>query len=105
MPVPEEDPLLQTSRREAAISIGVFVLALAYTIGYCTAFGYDIPTEELELVWGVPSWVMWGIFVPWGLCTLFHLWFSVAVMKDHVLEEPALPPDAEGMTEYEWPSA
>jgi hypothetical protein len=94
-----EDPLLRTSRREGMISLGVFVIALAYTIGYCTLYGYGAEAERLSLVLGVPSWVMWGIFLPWGLCTVFHCWFSVFVMQDHFLEDPAEPPDAEGVTE------
>ena len=99
MSVSEDDPLLRTARREALISIGVFFLALAYTVGYSIVHGYSPNEERLRLVLGVPSWVMWGVFLPWGLCTLFHCWFSVAIMQDHDLEEPALPPDAEGVTE------
>lgn len=92
----DEDPLLRCARREGAISLGVFVVACAYTIGYCTLYGYGPEDGELRLVLGVPSWVMWGIFLPWGLCTLFHCWFSTFVMQDHELEEAAAPPDAEG---------
>jgi hypothetical protein len=95
----EEDPLLTTSRRECAISLIVFVVALTYTIGYCTLFGYRAEGDELSLVLGVPSWVMWGVFLPWGICTVFHCWFSTFVMLDHELEEAVAPPDAEGVTE------
>lgn len=95
----DEDPLLRTSRREGVISLAVFVVACAYTIGYCTLYGYGTEEQGLSLVLGVPSWVMWGIFLPWGLCTVFHCWFSVFVMEDHELEEAAEPPDAEGMKE------
>ena len=93
-----EDPLLRSSRREAVIALSVFLAALTYTIVYCTYFGYHRAEGELELVWGIPSWVMWGVFLPWGLCTLFNCWFSAVVMQDHKLEEAEVPPDAEGMT-------
>ena len=94
----EEDPLLRSARREGLIALGVFLVALTYTIGYCTLYGYGTDAGR-SLVLGVPSWVMWGIFLPWGLCTLFNCGFSAFVMKDHDLEEPAVPPDAEGVTE------
>ncbi len=97
--VSEEDPLLKSARHECVISLVVFLIALTYTIGYCTLYGYGTKAEDLTLVLGVPSWVMWGIFLPWGLCTLFHCWFAVCVMQDHELEEAAVPPDAEGVTE------
>jgi hypothetical protein len=95
----DDDPLLKSARREAGVTLCIFLAALAYTIGYCTLKGYDAAPEGLELVLGVPSWVMWGVFAPWGVCTLFHCWFSMAFMQDHKLEDPAAPPDAEGATQ------
>lgn len=93
-----DDPLLRSSRREALVTIIVFVIAISYTVGYCTLHGYKTSEEELQLVWGIPDWIMWGVLLPWGVCTLFHCWFSTFIMQDHPLEEASLPPDAEGMT-------
>jgi hypothetical protein len=94
----DEDPLLRSARREATIALSVFVIALVYTIAYGTLFGYHHDGRSLRLVLGIPSWVFWGVFVPWGVCTVFSCWFSLYTMQDHVLEEPSLPPDAEGLT-------
>lgn len=101
VPSASEDPLLRSARREAVISLIAFAVAVTYTIGYCWRFGYQSPDAELQLVLGVPSWVMWGIFAPWAACTLFGIVFSFAVMTDHELEEPAAPPDAKGVTQEE----
>ena len=48
----------------------------------------------LEFVLGFPSWVFWGIVVPWGVCTVIACWLSFAFIRDEPLEEAAPPPDA-----------
>ena len=109
-----EDPIVRSSRREAVVALALFAAALAYTITYCTRYGYldsppaldrgelggvnaadEIAAEPpLTFVLGFPSWVFWGIIVPWGVCTLIACWLSFACIRDEPLEEAALPPDA-----------
>ena len=40
-----------------------------------------------HLVLGFPSWVFWGIALPWLAANLFTFWFCLFRMKDDPLEE------------------
>lgn len=77
-----EDPLLRSARREACVVFGVWLAALLYTIGYCYAFGYGRDSQTPTLWFGVPDWVLWGIVLPWTLCTLVSWWFGLRFMSD-----------------------
>ena len=90
---PNVDPVLRSSRREAAVTLLVFTAALVYTVVYCSRHGYDRPVESLTFVLGFPDWVFWGILVPWGVCTVVSCAMSFAGMADHALEEAAPPAD------------
>jgi hypothetical protein len=75
-----EDPLVRDARREAVAVAVVALAATAYTLGYCTLFGYGRAGEPLRFVLGFPAWVFWGIVAPWcvcvGLCCGFSWWFA-----------------------------
>ena len=77
--------VLRSARREAVFTAVTWVLTCAYTVGYCAAFGYR-PGGGLVL--GMPSWVFWGILVPWTTCTLVTSWYALCKMEDVELEDP-----------------
>ena len=85
-----QDPLVKSAGREAAVVLGVWLIALVYTVGYCYLFGYNRSPADVKLVWGVPDWIMLGVFAPWGACYLFSIWFSYGFMRDEDLgaEQP-----------------
>jgi hypothetical protein len=89
-----EDPIVRHGRREAALVLLIFAAALAYTVGYCSRFGYGRTAESLSFVLGFPSWVFWGVVVPWVVCTAVSFWFSLFYMREEPLEEAAVPSDA-----------
>jgi hypothetical protein len=95
--------LLRNARREAILVLSTWALALIWVVGYSYARGYleegrapqaahgqDGP--PLEIVLGMPSWVFYGIFLPWLIATAFTVFFGLRILKDDVLQ-PA--PDAE----------
>jgi hypothetical protein len=81
-----EDPLLIHARREALVAFGLWLTAMLWTIGYCGMFGYG-DQGGVKLVLGVPSWVMWGVFVPWGLCTVVSSLLATVFIQDADLGE------------------
>ncbi len=88
VPREELDPLLRGARREMLVVLAVWALGAAWTIGYAGLFGYKpVPDDPaaLPLVWGMPAWVFWGVMLPWGVATLFTLWFALFFMKDEAL--------------------
>jgi hypothetical protein len=68
------------------VVIGIWLVAMLWTIGYCGTFGYGSEGEP-TLVLGVPSWVMWGIFVPWTVCTCLSTILATSFIRDADLGE------------------
>src|SRR5439155_7004199 len=84
---PPEDPVVRDSRREAGAVALVATVATVYSVGYCALFGYGRADEPIRFVLGFPSWVFWGVVVPWGVCVLISGWFSWRFMSDEELGE------------------
>ncbi len=82
---PRDDPVLVHARKEALVAFLAWVAAGVYTIGYCTIAGYDLDGARLTTIWGVPSWVVWGILAPWIAAICFSVWFSLWFIKDEDL--------------------
>jgi hypothetical protein len=89
--------LYQNACREAKLLLTVWAVALVWTVGYCYLHGYrhapdsralqsgwaEARTEEnLQTVLGFPDWVFFGIMIPWLICTLFTVIFSMFLMRD-----------------------
>ncbi len=82
------DPVVRTARREALIVVGMWLVAMVYSIGTCYRLGYNRPVSDLKLVYGFPEWVFWGILVPWVTCTVLSWVFGVLFIRDgHLGEE------------------
>lgn len=80
----EYDPAYLNSLRELYVMVGIWAVSLLWTLGYCALFAYQSPdaTEAVSIVWGVPSWVLWGIAVPWGMGGLVTMWFALFFIKE-----------------------
>ena len=83
----ETDPVLKNARREAIVIGIVWFAAMAYCCGYCYLFGYIRPDrplgqEDVRPILGMPSWVFWGIMVPWAVSAVFTFWFAGFRMAD-----------------------
>jgi len=87
----EYDPVFVHSRREAIVIFCVWLACLCWAVPYCHLNGYtaDFDPHELTLIWGMPSWVFWGILLPWMLATLFSIVFCLFVMRDDDLSAAA----------------
>jgi hypothetical protein len=90
---PLEDPLLTSARREMRITLVLWLLAMAATLGVSLTWGYHRDPKSLTFVLGFPDWVFWGIIVPWAASTVVSMVFSLAFMQDAPLETEA-PPEA-----------
>ena len=83
------DPVFLHSRREALVILGLWVAMLLWAVPYCYLNGYagDVDPEQVRTVWGLPSWVFWGIVAPWIFADLFTIWFCFFYMVDDDLGE------------------
>ena len=84
---PAYDPTFLHARREGLIIFAVWVMALLWAVPYCYFNGYEIDPAALQMIWGVPSWVFWGIAAPWILANVFTFWFCFSYMSDDDLGE------------------
>lgn len=84
-----EDPLVRSARREALIVLAILAAAMAWTLGYCSQHAYSGDPEDIELIFGFPSWLVWGVLVPWITCSVVSIAFAFGVMADDPLGEAA----------------
>ena len=78
-------PPSSSSYREALIVAVIWIITCVYTVGYAAFFAYR--QNGSSLVLGVPSWVVWGVIVPWFVSLAVTLWFAAVGMKDEPLGE------------------
>ena len=78
----KDQRLLRNARREGLLIMGVWVLALVWSVGVAFYAGYDRDPEDIGLILGIPDWVFWSVFFPWGLCLIFSTWFCFRYMAD-----------------------
>lgn len=80
------DRVFLQSRRELIGILIIWVVLAVWVVGGAWFFAYDTPSDELKLVWGIPSWVFWSVGVPWMVANVSILWFCTCFMKDQSLE-------------------
>ena len=78
-------PPSSSSYREALIVAVVWTITCVYTVGYAALFAYRDSASRVVL--GIPSWVVWGVLLPWVVTLFVTLWFAGAGMKDEPLGE------------------
>ena len=82
------DPLVLHARRETLVILAAFVVCMVWSIGCCYSLGYLAPDGgPVAKVLGMPSWVFWGVAVPWAAADLFAVWFCFFFMVDDPLGE------------------
>ena len=85
----EYDPIFLNSRREAIIIFCLWLVGLIWAVPFCYLNGYlgNVDPENISTIWGIPSWLFWGIFIPWIVADIFTTWFCFCYMKDDDLGE------------------
>lgn len=98
---PEFDPVFLSSRREAIVIFCVWLAALLWAVPICYFNGYlpnieNFDPDNVSTVLGIPTWLFWGIFVPWLAADVFTIWFCFCYMKDDDLGEDPSAPESDG---------
>ena len=85
----EYDPCFVHSRREALVILCLWLVAMLWAVPFCHFNGYvgHVDPENVKTIWGIPSWLFWGIAVPWIVADLFTVWFCFFFMQDDDLGE------------------
>jgi hypothetical protein len=82
MPMAAPHPILQSSRREAAVVAGLWVAAGTWSVTFCYWNGYGATPDKLQFTLGFPTWVFWGVVLPWVLCAALSLFIANVLMTD-----------------------
>jgi hypothetical protein len=86
----ELDPVFVSSRREAIFVLIVFAVFAVFVIGVSYGLGNRLEATEGEpvsTILGLPTWVFWGILVPWGAANVVTAWYCLSFMSHESLEE------------------
>lgn len=80
------------ARREAILIFLAWAVALVWAVPYCYFAGFTTSPETLDpetmpLILGIPSWVFWGIGLPWLAADVFTIWLCFFYMEDDDLGE------------------
>jgi hypothetical protein len=80
----ELDPVFLNSRREAIAIFSVWFVCLLWAVPVCYTMGYghDVVPGEVPTVMGIPSWVFWGLMIPWLLADVATTWLCFRFIKD-----------------------
>ncbi len=89
-----QNPLLKSARRELVVAALIWLTALCWSVGYSYKYGYYLQPEELTFAFGFPSWIFYGVVLPWLLCTLISGWFAFFFMQDADLGDTDDAPQA-----------
>lgn len=82
----ELDPLCVSALLEFKGILIAWAVNFIWTIGFCLAAGYDVDETQISLVFGMPSWVFWGVMLPWFVVSVYSIWFALTQIADHSLE-------------------
>ncbi len=91
------DPVLRNARREGWVIAAIWLAAAVYCCVYSYIFGYERPGQELgpddlNPIFGIPSWFAFGVVLPWVVCGVLTLIFAGFFMAeddlgiDHTVE-------------------
>ncbi len=78
------------ARKEAWLILLAWLICLVWTVGYSAYAGYGVDGTSIALVWGLPSWIVWGVLVPWISATVFSVVFALFYMADDALESAGM---------------
>ena len=77
------------ARRELRFQLITWGAFAAWVVGYGAFNAYAAETANVQMTLGMPSWVMWGIAVPWFLAFVITVYFAGWFMQDTELVEDA----------------
>ena len=77
------------SRKEFYFMVASWCVFAVWTISYVGLKGGQKEGEPLQLMWGMPEWVVLGILLPWVFGLGLTVWFALRFMKDTDLDPGA----------------
>ena len=86
------------SLRETLVILVAGAVFCAWVVVYSYMAGYQ-PEDNFAIAFGLPSWVTWGVAVPWLAANLLTAWFCFGYMKDEDTAEAFVRNESERQDE------
>ncbi|MEM8548513.1 MAG: DUF997 family protein [Pseudomonadota bacterium] len=90
----DRDRVWQNSRRESIWILVISAAFMAWTVGFSYQYGYGVDAA-IDLTFGIPTWVFWGIAVPWVVAIAVSIYFAICVIRDDPLDDDTFSPSEE----------
>lgn len=86
-PSSSEDPVYRNSLRDARFGMTFWVIATTFvcTTAYLTGYqreGKVLTEEDIRPIWGIPSWFLWSVMIPWVICSAVCVVYAGFLMTD-----------------------
>lgn len=80
----ELDPVFLHSRREAVaiFLLWFFCLLWAVPVSYSMGFNQNVVPGEVPTTLGMPSWVFWGLLLPWLVADAVTIYLCFGFIKN-----------------------
>ncbi len=65
-------------KKEALVTIVAYLIFAVFTIASCGIFGYG----DISYTWGIPTWILLGIFVPTIALIIYLAVYLTKIYKD-----------------------
>ena len=80
----ELDPVFLNSRREAWCILGVWFLCLiwAVPVSYLMGYGRELTPGNVPTILGMPTWIFWGIVLPWLAADVITTWLCFRYIRN-----------------------
>lgn len=82
-----KDSDLKQTLKEVKYLLLAWLFFASWVLIYCGFEAYGQDHEDVKITFGMPSWVFWGIALPWICSIIYTIYFSLFVMKDNEHEE------------------
>ena len=92
MPSSIDDPVYRNALREALVALVAWAVCAGYSLTYCYYAAYGLEAERVQVVWGIPRWIVVGILLPWAAALVFAWWYCFRCIRD---DELSPRPEAE----------
>jgi len=80
----ELDPVFLNSRREATaiFQLWFFCLLWAVPVSYTLGYTQEVVPDQVPTIMGMPSWVFWGLLLPWLTADAVTIWFCFRFIQN-----------------------
>ena len=80
----ELDPVFLNSRREAVVIFGLWFLCFiwAVPVSYVMCYGQEVIPGNVPTIFGMPTWILWGIVCPWLVADVVTTWLCFRYIRN-----------------------